>query len=275
VGEVFAMNAKLVKRDARGNIVRMGFIPDYGNLMMSMLIAWECGAEFLSDNDTKVHLNNHASVEGLTWVVKFYDAYPWKDVAAFKAGLGVADQHGFISEKIAMMVLDNTFPDQIKQYRSDLEYGVALIPSFEGKPSASASGSWWLAIPRGAKNTEAAWQFMKYAANKNTQLNEVAHTALSMFPANRYAATDSTFNNSHERSVFVRQMDFAHSPSIVPMAHDVFWREFMGAQERAAYKLQTPEAALKQGETIIQSVLDEAQAYNRYVMKHMNFPGVQ
>jgi ABC-type glycerol-3-phosphate transport system substrate-binding protein len=253
----------------------MGFIPNYGNIMTSMLIAWELGAKFLSDDGKTVSLDNPEAVRGLEWTVRFYQDYPRQDVASFMAGFGFADQHGFITEKVAMMVLDNTFPDQIKIYRPDLEYGIALIPTFPGCPTASASGSWWMAIPRGAKNPEAAWQFIKYAAGKQAQLEEVLTMEESLFPANRLAAMDTAFNNSTERNIFITGMEYSHSPSIVPMAHDVFWREFFGAQERAVFGLQSPQEALKQGNRVLQGILDEALAYDGYVRGRMKFPGVQ
>jgi len=49
------------------------------------------------------------------------------------------------------------------------------------------------------------------------------------------------------------------------MAHDVFWREVMGAQERVMHGQQTPIAALRQGENVLQLVLDEAMDYDKYI----------
>jgi multiple sugar transport system substrate-binding protein len=203
--------------------------------------------------------------------VKFYDEYPREDVAAFMAGLGFADQHGFIAEKVAMMVLDSGFPDQIRAYRPGLDYGVALIPTFPGHHTASSSGSWWVAIPRGAKNPEAAWEFIKHVVSKESQLKEIEMTEESLFPASRVAALDRRFLKNREREIFVQQMEYSYSPSIVPLAHDVFWRELIGAQERSIYRLQSPRDALRQGEQFVQTVLDEALAYDRYVRTRMRY----
>jgi multiple sugar transport system substrate-binding protein len=168
-----------------------------------------------------------------------------------------------------MMLLDSSFPDQIKRYRPDLDYGVAIIPSFQGYPTASASGSWWLGIPRGARNPEQAWRFMKYAVSTDAQLEEIERTEESLFPANRRVAYHPRFMNSAEREVFVRQMEFSHSPSVIPLAHDVFWRELLGAQERVIYGRQSPEEALAQAQQAVQGVLDVAVKYDRYVRAHM------
>ncbi|RPH33055.1 ABC transporter substrate-binding protein [bacterium] len=267
--DVRAMNERLTRRDEQGRIVRMGFIPNYGNVQTFMLMAWQKGARFLDESGTRVNFADSAAQAALDWVEDFYKRYPVDDVAAFMGGLGFADQHGFIAGKVAMMVLDSSFPDQIKAYRPDLEYGVAMVPHFEGSPSASVAGSWWLAIPRGAKEPEAAWEFIKHATGKEAQLREVEMQEESMFPANRWAAADPRFMRNQEREVFVQMMDFAHSPSVVPMAHDVFWREMFGAQERVIHGLQTPVVALRQAERVVQSSLDEALAYDRYVQREL------
>jgi multiple sugar transport system substrate-binding protein len=273
--EVREFNRKLVRRDERGQIVRMGFLPNYGNVMTPMLMAWELGARFMSDDGKTVYLDNAELVKGLEWTVDFYKEYPHTDVAAFMAGFGFADQHPFMSEKVAMMVIDNTFPAQVRIYKPGLDYGIAIIPTFQGYPTASSSGSWWMAIPRGAKNPEAAWQFMKYAVSKRVQLEEVLTMDESLFPANRAAAYDTAFNTTVERNIFVTEMEYSHSPSVVPMAHDIFWREFFGAQERVVYGLQTPRDALRQGNEVLQANLDDALAYDSYVRGKLKFPGVK
>jgi len=66
-------------------------------------------------------------------------------------------------------------------------------------------------------------------------------------------------------------MEYAHSPTIIPLAHDIFWREFLGARERALHKIQKPEVALKQAEGIIQNQLNQAIEYDSYVRSKMNF----
>lgn len=263
--EVWDLNDRFLARDRAGRIVRMGFIPNYGNLQAFMVMSWEMGAKFLSDDGKTVTLADSAVKTALGWIADFYTRYPVDDVAAFMGGFGFAEQHGFIAGKVAMMVLDSSFPDQIKAHRPDLDYGVALVPTFEGRAPCSVSGSWWLGIPRGAPHPGAAWEFIKHAVGKEVQLIEVEKAEESMFPANRLAAIDPRFMKNREREIFVQMMDSAHSPAVVPMAHEVFWREIMGAQERVIRRIQSPAEALAQGERILQRVLDDALAYDAYV----------
>lgn len=264
--QVLEYSAKLTKRDSKGNFTQMGFIPTYGNVQTSIIMAWELGAQMLSSDGLKVSLTNQPTLDAFNWIENFYNQYLLKDVSTFIAGFGFAEQHGFISEKLAMMILDNSFPDQIKHYNKNLEYGVADIPTFEGHQPVSSTGSWWFAIPRGAKNKEAAWQLMKFAVQKNIQLTEAERQKELLFPSNKYAANDPAFLvlNPPNR-IFVDLLEHSKTPAIVPLAHDVFWREYMGAQEKVIHKIQSPLAALKEAEKTIQSNLDEAIEYDNYV----------
>ncbi|MCK7528622.1 MAG: hypothetical protein MZV64_69250 [Ignavibacteriales bacterium] len=118
-----------------------------------VIMAWELGAQMLSSDGAKVSLANQPTLDAsqLDRLI-FIISMSIKDVSTFIAGFGFAEQHGFISEKLAMMVLDNSFPDQMRLYNKNLDYGVADIPTFEGYAPVSstqaAGGSQFL---RGAK----------------------------------------------------------------------------------------------------------------------------
>jgi len=264
--EVMKYSAKLAKKNTSGNYTQMGFIPTYGNIQTVLLMAWELGAQMLVENGTKVNLTDEPTIKAFNWIENFYKQYPVKNVSTFSAGFGFADQHGFISEKLAMMVLDNSFPDQIKLYNKNLEYGVADIPTFDGYDPVSSTGSWWFAIPRGAKNKEAAWELMKFAVSKDIQLAEAQKQQELLFPSNKEAANDPAFLSLNAPNrVFTDLLEHSKTPAIIPLAHDVFWREFMGAQERVIHKIQSPFDALKQAERTIQIHLDETIEYDNYV----------
>ncbi|MGE5401707.1 MAG: ABC transporter substrate-binding protein [Ignavibacteriales bacterium] len=253
-----------------GRITRMGFIPQYGNIETPLVIAFEQGVNLADDSATKVNLTDPSVIKAFQWEKDFFDIYSFNEVNAFMGSMGYGPQHGFISGKVAMIINDNSFIDQIAKYNSGLDYGVAMIPSFNGSESVSSAGSWWLAIPRGAKNKAAAWEFIKFVVSHDTQLKESMSREESLFPANRLAANDPAFLaiNKHMK-VFTRQMENTRSKSIVPLAHDIFWREFGSARERVIRGIQTPEKALNEAQRTIQSFLDRACDYDNYVNKKM------
>jgi multiple sugar transport system substrate-binding protein len=263
--EVREFASVLTRRDERGRLAGAGFLPHYGNLHTAILRAWQEGARFTSDGGRRVNMTDPAVVRALEWCVELVGEQGLREVTSFVAGFGMGEQHGFLSEKVAMMVLDMSFLNQIELHRPDLDYGVAMIPSQPGYPTASSAGSWWLAIPRGARHVEAAWEFMRFATQTEIQVREVLNTPENLFPANRMAAHDPRFLRDEATEIFVRQMDYAHSPAVVPLAHDVFWREFYGAQERAIFGRQSAGDALRQAERVVQRALDTAVEYDDFV----------
>lgn len=96
----------------------------------------------------------------------------------------------------------------------------------------------------------------------------------TLFPANKYAANDSAFLSMNKyMKVFTDQMENARSKSIVPLAHDIFWREFSLAREKSLRNILTPEQALKRAQNAVQSFLDRALEYDNYVNSKMKTEG--
>lgn len=281
--EVTSFARRLDKYDADGRMLRAGFLPAFSPTHLGILsnaaqlMAWQLGAEYLSTDGKTVSLTTPPVFRSFTWTRDYYDDYDFDEVQAFigglgtGSGLGTGEQHGFLTDKLSMIVLDMGFLKRLERYRPDLDFGVVQTPSFEGYPTASASGSWWLGIPRGAKHPAAAWKFIEHYVNAQTLLEELALGDGDLFPANRLAATDPAFLKDAHKEIFVRQMEFSHSPVVVPLAHGVFHREFNGALERVVYKRQSVAEALKQAEKIIQEANSRAVDYDAYVRTRMTF----
>ncbi len=277
--EVRGVARRLLVQNSEGHITQAGFLPVFsgahqgilGNMSVASLIAWQKGVKYVQEGGETVALHVPELLDGFKWTIEFYQDYDLESVQAFIGGLGTGEQHGFLTGKLAMVVLDMSFLDLLARYRPDMDFGVTEIPSFDGYPTVSMAGSWWLGMPRGVRHVEAAWAFMQFSVEKETQLQEIAARDDPLFPANMHAAYDSSFISEPLVEVFVRQMDFAHSPTVVPLAHGVFWREFYGALERSVYGEQAPGAALRQAEATVQSALDRAVRYDRYVRSRMDF----
>ncbi len=277
--EVREYNRRLTRYDKSGNIVKMGFFPFYKSALVAsqnspstaLIMAWEKGASFLSPDGKVVSLMNPEYIGAMQWLMDYLKPYPTDKLEAFAAGFGYGDQHAFTSQKVAMMILPDIFPDYIKHHAPGLDYGTALTPTFPGCPIASSTGSWWLAIPRGCKDPEAAWEFIKFNAGKELQLDARDARDEILFPSNRLATADPRFLADGSMEIFVTHLEFAHSPTIVPMAHDVFWREFFTAQERVVYGTRSIEKSFRQAQNIIQHELDKSLSYDEYVRSKMSF----
>jgi multiple sugar transport system substrate-binding protein len=280
--EVRQYARQLVRRNEKGHITRMGFLFHLGRTLKVsqqseeplLLMAWQKQAPFTDPQKEKVLFANEQMVELLNYVLEANQDVPLRDQLAFVAGFGYGDQHAFTSGRLAMMILPGNFPDHIAAYRPGLDYGVSIIPSFEGLPTASSTATWWMAIPRGAKHPRAAWEFIKFVIDKEVQLQTLQAMDETLFPANRLAAMDASFLYKDYNQIFLEQLNYAHSTTLVPLAHDTFWREFTNAIERVVHGKQQAWDALKQAELIIQNELNRAVAYDHYVREHMQFPGI-
>lgn len=264
--------SKLLTKFEGGNLAQIGYIPPYGNLETSFVMSLELDAKYTLNHGTKVNLTSPEIVRSFQEELSLLNDIPVEQINKFKGGFGFGSQHGFIAGKVAMMILGNTFIDQIKTYNPGMNYGVAEIPTFEGKETKSSTGVWWYAIPRGSKHKKAAWDFMKFAVSKDVQLQENLTNGQSLFPTNIQAATDSAFLNYHfAMKIFDKEMRHTESKVICPLVHDVFWREYAFARERVLYRNQTPQEALEQAQRTIQVSLDKAIEYDNYVDKELKF----
>ena len=90
----------------------------------------------------------------------------------------------------------------------------------------------------------------------------------NLFPANKLAATDSSFLKNKRDKIFIENIKYAHSPAIIPLVHDVFWREFIGVQENVKHGAN-PLEELKNAEKTIQREYKTALSYNKFVQQEM------
>ena len=277
--DVLEISRLIERHDEAGRLVRAGYVPSFnpiqnvvlGNASAAQLIAWQLGADYLKDDGKTVHLASDEVVEAFEWTRNYYAGRDLSTVAAFIGGLGTKDQHGFLTGKLAMAVMDMSFLGEIERYRPELDFGVVSTPTLANGQRASVSGSWWLGIPRGAKHPDAAWEFIRHCVSGPVLLEEALSRELVMFPANRAAANAPRFAAIPNAKVFIEQMEHSHSPVVVPLAHSVFWREFNGALERAVVGTQTVREALEQAEAVVQEANTRAFDYDAFVRTQMSF----
>lgn len=276
--EVKELSKRLTKVDENGYYRQIGFIPFYeqklipaqSTLPTPIIMAWQLGATFI-DSAGMLNLDNPQMREACRWIYNYLQDFDFEKLATFTAGFGYGDQHCFVSDKVAMMILPSTFPEHIERYHPGMDYNIGMIPTFPGYPTASFSGCWWVAIPRESKHPEEAWKFIKYMADKEVQLASVNAMEENLFPANQYATYDKRFNKDRATNIFVKHIELADSPAVVPMAHDVFWREFYNAVERIMQKNVPVESALDQGEKMVNHELEKNLEYDKYVRSKMDF----
>ena len=265
--QVRALSNKMVSFDESGFLNRVGYLPNYGNLRTSNVIAWQLGQKFINEDGT-VNFTSGELEKSFYWVKNFIDEMGLDNVLQLMGTFGVGDQHGFISGKVAMMILDSSFPEVISKYNPKLNYRVIPIPSFEGSETVSSSGTWWVGIPKGAQNPEKAWEFIRFISDRDNQIDYLNKTEESLLSANEEVALMRQSREMPFGDIFISQLKASKSPSIIPLAHDKFWEEYDRAEEKIIRNNDVISKVLSLAENQIQLELNKSKKYYDYVSKN-------
>lgn len=150
-----------------GKLERVGFHPLWGNTGLDQWV-WCNGGDW-QDAEFNPTINSETAVATLTWIKKWVDRYGKDNWDAFRGTFGQGKEDDFMSGRVAMKVDIAGYTSFINFYdpRSPdgqrLAWAVSPPPAAPGKKPASLSGGFALSIPRGVKNIDPAWEFIKYA----------------------------------------------------------------------------------------------------------------
>jgi multiple sugar transport system substrate-binding protein len=162
--ELIAHSKQILQKDAAGDIQRIGYNPS-ANWFVNW--AYIFGGEFYDAGSGKITANNPANVEALTRLQEYVQELDVNKLAAFNQRPGTFEAGNPFSTKQAAYVVDGFWTyEALDQHSPDIDYGVALLPTLKGTPEERANyvtGGWMYSIPAGAKNSEAAWKFIRYA----------------------------------------------------------------------------------------------------------------
>jgi len=132
---------------------------------------WGAGGALFDDSGHAV-INSDAGVRSLKWLrdlVRVHKGAPTSIASITTEG----QLDGVKSGTIAMTTDQST---RLSTARSGAGIGMNLetgpVPHFDGKPSATGSSGWTLAIGKHSKNREAAWAFIKHYLSIPSQLTD-------------------------------------------------------------------------------------------------------
>ena len=262
--DVKRISKKINRFNSKGYLERVGYLPNYGNLKTSNIIAWQLGHEYLNEKGA-VNLSSKEMKDSFLWIKSFIHEIGLKKVLELMGTFGTGLQHGFISGKVSMMILDSSYPEIIEKYKPDFQYGVIPIPSYGDSKPISSAGIWWLGIPRGVKDPKKSWDFISFLAGEKNQIDYQKRTEESLFSANKYVAYQENSVSIPYYDVFLYMLENSKSPNIVPLAHDKFWVEYHRAEERILRTETSINDILIEAENEIQKELVKSKRYYNYL----------
>nr|WP_221468815.1 maltose ABC transporter substrate-binding protein [Cohnella thailandensis] len=131
-----------------------------------------------------IGLNNEAAITGAKMYQKLKEIIPMKTAdATFDVKKGL-----FLSGKLAY---DVNGPWAIAEYKkSGVNFGIAPLPSIDGKPNVSFSGVKGFSVSAFSQYPNASKLFVRFATSKDQQLKDFQE--LGTLPSNKEAAADPT-----------------------------------------------------------------------------------
>jgi multiple sugar transport system substrate-binding protein len=249
IEELLDFAEKLTVKDG-DRITQIGVLPT----LYLQEMAWRFGGDWYDAATSTVTANTEANLRALQFELDVANRVGGVDaVQRFQGSLptgGGAADNPFYQGKIAIMVDGCWQVEFIRQYASDLNYGVSAVPAPPDVPDGATINDLMtnpMAIPQGAKHVPEAWELLKFLATDVETSREFAKI-IANIPQVTEAST--TFTDDPHLKVFVDLSQSAgarHFP-VLPITE-----EYTAA-------IATLESAVMTGETDPQAGLDQLQA---------------
>jgi len=166
-GSSTSRDAQLVKREGE-QVQRWGFDNKLGS---GFFYLWGRGngGRFMNEDGTETTFDDPKNVDALTWGVKtFDDQGGYQSFEAFASTFQGDEQ--FARGLVAMTMYENWMLGIVARVAPQFNFSVLPIKARGGDASTSFTGGRAWYIPQGAKNPEAAWEFIKFMHTDETWL---------------------------------------------------------------------------------------------------------
>ncbi|WP_249436087.1 ABC transporter substrate-binding protein [Paenibacillus sp. Marseille-Q4541] len=239
IAELEAVAEKLTIKEGK-RFKQIGFIPWYGQGWFYGW-GWAFGGDFLDANG-KVTADDPKNVEALTWMSDFAKKYNIEDIASFTSSQGTSTMDPFFTGQLSMQVSGPWTVSQAKKFNPDMKYGVFPMPTPTGENHTTWSGGWATVMPKGSKNQEAAWEFMKFLSGEQGQ--EIFSKISGDFSIKESVNEKLGYKEDPIFKEFINILPQSHARPVMTQG-SLYWNELASAVDLATRGKGTPEELLK------------------------------
>jgi multiple sugar transport system substrate-binding protein len=243
VSDLQADFAKLTKVDSSGNITQFGMrSPDYITLAYAFGGKWYDSSGAPTPNDS----GNLAALH--FWVDNVVKKYGADKIKKFESGYGeyASAQNPFYTGKVAMTLDGEWQPVFIKQYASNLDWGVVPIPYPDGQSNlagATQLTSSMFFIPKNAPHKQQAWTFLKYLVSPSAMTKFTR--ALGNLPARTSILGSPLYNDLPQFSVWLNSLKSPNLRIFASLPSTAQYQKDLSDEFQLIANLQdTPEAGM-------------------------------
>lgn len=197
VDEMYEMAVAATTLDADGNIDVLGY-PLFPLASARQELIYAFGGRFWAEDLTKLTPDDPKILDSLNMNVKYREQYGIDKVQAFIATANTnryTENDMFFAGKQLFRIDGQWLPAMIKNFGSDVDWGVVLLPSATGDPDGRGTSRYettGAAIPVNAVNKDGAWDFIKWLTSPEGQ--KIMCIGNSWLPANTTLYDDPDLN---------------------------------------------------------------------------------
>lgn len=298
--ELLAYSKALTVKNPDGTLKTAGFLPNFGNAWLYMY-SFQNNASFMSADGRTCTINTPETREALQFMVDGYDIVGgYENAKSFESGFLGKENDAFIIGKVAMKIDGDWILNDLSRYGPQIDLGVAPPPVPEDRYNKTGRfanekdqfvtwvGGFSLAIPKGARNIEDGWRYIKFATSTEGRMIEYAaqrdwerrrgRTFIARQLASREANEEAfrRFKPADKKFAAAIEMHLSMAPygRIRPATFvgQTLWSEHVRAMEAACYKKATPEQALAAAQTAVQRDLDAFFEKEKYPVIDLRVP---
>lgn len=260
IEELDAYAEKLTKRDESGKLEVAGFMPNEPG-WWNWAWMYMFGGKLWNGKD-KFTATDPGNIRAFEWVRSYSKKYGPGELHSFRAGFGNFDspQNGFMAEKLAMVIQGVWMANFIHNQAPKVEWAAAPFPYPADRPDLANStiiGLDVLAIPRGCKHPDEAFEFIRFVQSKEGMellcLGQKKHTP--------FMKVSPEFVRKHSNPYIVLFSDLAKTKNAFAAPEVGLWPEYnqeIGAAFESVLLLEkTPKEALEAVQARMQPKLDE------------------
>jgi ABC-type sugar transport system permease subunit/ABC-type glycerol-3-phosphate transport system substrate-binding protein len=297
--ELLGYSKALTEYNPDGSLKIVGFEPNFGNSWL-YLYAFQTDASFMSADGRRCTFDTPYAEEALDFMVKGYDLIGgYEKAKSFESGFLGQENDAFLTEKVAMKIDGNWILDDMSRFHPEIELGVAPPPVPDDRYSHTGHykddkdtfvtwiGGFSYAIPRGARNVQDGWEFIKFETSTEGRLINAAaqrdwdrYLGRSFIPSlsasveankvlfEKFKPADPKFAAALKLHIDMMPVGRIRPATFVGQQ---LWDNQVRAFETAAYHKASPKEALLSSQATIQEALDRFYSKTTHPVIDMGF----
>jgi multiple sugar transport system substrate-binding protein len=262
--KLLAAAKRMVKFDGNGNVTRIGFDPKMPEFFPLWAKAY--GVDILSKDGLHPHLNDPRAVKALTYAMSLINAQGgWNKFKSFRDTWDFFGSDNQVAkDQVGAWPMEQWYYNVLAGSSPKVQITALQFRNLKGQPINYETGSAW-AIPKGARNTNAACTWMKAMTSTSTWLAAAKNRASIRKAKNQpytgistgnavadqaiykqtYSSINPYFDESVKKVLDVQRFSFGIPASPASAEFKAAWSN---AVQRVLDGQQSPKAALNQAQ---------------------------